>query len=106
VAARIRKGDEVIVISGPERGKTGTVMEVRPKDERVVVEGVNIRKRHTRARPPEDPGGIIEFPGPMHLSNVALIDPVDKRATRVRTEVVDGKKVRVAVRSGEHIDKS
>lgn len=106
MAARIRQGDQVVVISGRERGKTGTVLEVRPKDERVVVEGVNIRKRHTRPRPPEDPGGIIEFPGPMHLSNVAHIDPVDKRPTRVRTEVVGGKKVRVAVRSGEHIDKS
>ena len=106
MAARIRKGDEVIVISGKERGKTGEVMEVHPKEGRVVVEGVNIRKRHTRPRPPEDPGGIVEFPGPIHLSNVALIDPIDKRATRVRTEVVGGKKVRVAVRSGEHIDQS
>lgn len=106
MAARIRQGDQVVVISGRERGKSGTVLEVRPKEERVVIEGVNIRKRHTRPRPPEDPGGIVEFPGPIHLSNVALIDPVDKRPTRVRTEVVGGEKVRVAVRSGEHIDKS
>jgi large subunit ribosomal protein L24 len=104
--ARIRKGDEVIVISGSERGRTGEVIEVQPKRERVVVEGVNMRKRHSKPRPPEDPGGIIEFPGPIHISNVALIDPIDKRPTRVRTDVVNGKKVRVAVRSGEHIDKS
>ncbi len=101
---QIKKGDQVAVLAGKDKGKTGEVIEVRPKERRVVVEGIAIQKRHRRARPPDDPGGIIEAPGPIHISNVALIDPDDKRPTRVRTEVVDGRKLRVAVRSGEQID--
>ena len=102
--ARIRKGDEVVAISGKDKGKTGTVLEVRPRENRVVVEGVNIMKRHTKPRPPSEPGGVIERPAPMHLSNVALIDPKDKKATRIRIETIDGERVRVAVRSGERLD--
>jgi len=102
--ARVKKGDTVMVIAGKDRGKTGVVMEVHPAADRVVVEGLNIQKRHVRPRPPEDPGGVIEAPGPIHISNVAPIDPVDKGPTRVRVSVVDGVRQRIAVRSGESLD--
>jgi large subunit ribosomal protein L24 len=104
MAARIRKGDRVVAISGKDKGKSGLVLEVRPDEQRVVVEGVNIMKRHTKPRPPNEPGGVIERPAPMHWSNVALIDPKDDRPTRVRFQEIDGKKVRVAARSGEKLD--
>ena len=104
--ARIKTGDEVQAISGKDKGKTGKVLEVHPKQERVLVEGLNIVKRHTRARPPNEAGGVIEKPAPIHWSNVMLLDPADKAPTRVRMEVVDGKRVRVAVRSGERIDRA
>lgn len=102
--ARIKTGDEVVAIAGKDKGKTGTVLSVNPESERAVVEGLNIIKRHTRPRPPAEPGGVIEKPAPIHLSNLALVDPETKKPTRVRTEVVDGKRVRVAVRSGKKID--
>jgi large subunit ribosomal protein L24 len=102
--ARIRKGDRVVLLSGKDKGKSGVVLEVRPKEERVLVEGVNIMKRHTKPRPPNEAGGVIERPAPIHLSNVALIDPKDNRPTRVRIEEIDGARVRVAVRSGEKLD--
>ena len=102
--ARIKKGDTVIAISGKDKGKTGTVLEVRPSDERAVVEGLNIIKRHTKPRPPYSPGGIIEKPAPIHMSNLALVDPETKKATRVRIESNNGERVRVAVRSGKQID--
>ena len=101
--ARIRKGDEVQVISGKDKGKRGKVLEVLPKEERVVVEGLNMVKRHTKPRPPKVQGGVIERPAPIHWSNVALLDPADKQPTRVRFQVVDGKPVRVAARSGQKI---
>jgi large subunit ribosomal protein L24 len=101
--SRIREGDEVMVISGKDRGKTGKVIEVRPKEGRVLVEGLNMMKRHTKPRPPNQPGGVIERPAPIHLSNVALIDPGDKHPTRVRIEVVDGVRTRMAARSGQRI---
>jgi len=102
--ARIRKGDRVVCISGKDKGKRGIVMEVRPRERRVLVEGLNIVKRHTKPRPPNEPGGVIEKPAPIAWSNVALIDPKDDRPTRVRIEIVDGERVRVAVRSGERLD--
>jgi large subunit ribosomal protein L24 len=102
--ARIKKGDTVIAISGKDKGKTGTVLEVRRSAERAVVEGLNIMKRHTKPRPPDDPGGIIEKPAPIHMSNLALVDPETKRPTRVRIEDKNGTRVRVAVRSGKQID--
>ena len=102
--ARIRKGDRVIVITGKDKGKSGVVMEVRPREQRCLVEGLNIMKRHTKPRPPNEPGGVIERPAPIHLSNVALIDPKDGRATRVRIEQLDGRMVRVSSRSGEPLD--
>jgi large subunit ribosomal protein L24 len=101
--ARIRKGDEVQVISGKDKGKRGKVLEVMPKQERVLVEGLNMVKRHTKPRPPKVQGGVIERPAPIHLSNVALLDPADKHPTRVRFQVVDGKPVRIAARSGQKI---
>ncbi len=104
MSARIKKGDEVVIITGKDKGKTGTVIEVRPAEERVVVEGLNIVKRHTRPRPPDEPGGVIEKPAPIHWSNVSLIDPKEHLPTRVRVEERDGKKVRIAARSGAKID--
>jgi large subunit ribosomal protein L24 len=102
--ARIKTGDEVQVISGKDKGKTGKVLEVQPKEQRVLVEGLNMIKRHTKPRPPSEPGGVIEKPAPIHWSNVMLLDPKDKKPTRVRIEVQDGARVRVAARSGERID--
>ncbi len=104
MAARIKKGDEVVCISGKDKGKTGTVLEVLPEEDRVIVDGLNVVKRHTRPRPPAEPGGVIEKSAPMHLSNVALIDPKDGLPTRIRFQEIDGKKVRVSARSGEKLD--
>jgi large subunit ribosomal protein L24 len=101
---RVRTDDEVVVISGKDRGKTGRVIEVDPAKQRVFVEGLNIVKRHQRPRPgTNDVGGVIEKPGPIHISNVALVDPKDGKPTRTRVEERDGKRVRIAVRSGEVI---
>jgi large subunit ribosomal protein L24 len=101
---RVRAHDEVVVISGKDRGKTGRVLQVDPAKQRVFVEGLNIVKRHQRPRPgTNEPGGVIEKPGPIHISNVALIDPKDGKPTRTRVEERDGRRVRVAVRSGEVI---
>ena len=102
--ARIRKGDRVVLLSGKDKGKSGVVLEVRPGEQRALVEGVNIMKRHTKPRPPNEPGGVIERPAPIHLSNLALIDPKDNRPTRVRIQEIDGVRVRVAARSGEKLD--
>ena len=104
MALRIRTDDEVVVISGKDRGKTGRVVEVDPHKQRVFVEGLNIVKRHQRPTPgTNQPGGVIEKPGPIHISNVALVDPKDGKPTRTRVEERDGKRVRVGVRSGEVI---
>ena len=101
---KIRKGDRVIVTTGKERGKTGEVLRVERKDDRVLVQGVNMIKRHTRPGP-ANPGGIIEREATLHISNVALIDPKSQEATRVGYKVLDdGRKVRFARRSGEMID--
>jgi large subunit ribosomal protein L24 len=104
MALRVRTDDEVVVISGKDRGKTGRVIEVDPAKQRVFVEGLNIVKRHQRPTPgTNQPGGVIEKPGPIHISNVALIDPKDGKPTRTRVEERDGKRVRIGVRSGEVI---
>jgi large subunit ribosomal protein L24 len=104
MALRVRTDDEVVVISGKDRGKTGRVVEVDPAKQRVYVEGLNIVKRHQRPRPGStEPGGVIEKPGPIHVSNVALVDPKDGKPTRTRVEERDGRRVRVGVRSGEVI---
>jgi large subunit ribosomal protein L24 len=104
MAHRIRRDDEVLVISGKDRGKSGRVLRVDPKKEKVFVEGLNIVKRHQRARPgTNEVGGVIEKEGPIHISNVALVDPKDKKPTRVGTTVENGQRIRVARRSGEKI---
>jgi large subunit ribosomal protein L24 len=101
---KIRKGDRVIVVTGRERGKTGEVLRVLRADDRVLVQGVNMIKRHTRPGQ-ASPGGIIEREATLHISNVALIDPNSQEATRVGYRVLDdGRKVRFARRSGEMID--
>ena len=102
-AAKIKKGDRVVVLSGKDKGRTGTVMQVLPKDGKVVVEGVNVATRHRKPTQVNPQGGIERNPAPMAISKVAVADK-DGRPTRVRFEVKDGKKVRVAVKSGETID--
>ena len=102
--ARIRRGDEVIVISGKDKGKTGRVMRVDPGKNRVYVEGLNIIKRHQKARPGSmEPGGVIEKEGPIHVSNVALRDPKSKKPTRVKTIVEHGQRLRASARTGAKI---
>ncbi|MDP3907003.1 50S ribosomal protein L24 [Novosphingobium sp.] len=103
-SAKIKKGDNVVVRSGKDKGRTGTVLQVLPKDEKVVVAGVNIAARHRKPTQENPQGGIDRREAPMHVSKVGLADPKDGKATRVRFETVDGKKVRVAVKSGEKID--
>jgi large subunit ribosomal protein L24 len=104
---RIRRDDEVVVIGGKDKGKTGKVLRTDPKHQRVFVEGLNIVKRHQRpsALNPNAQAGVIEREAPIHVSNVALIDPKSKKPTRVGTTTTsDGKKARVAKRSGSQID--
>lgn len=102
---KIRKGDYVQVVSGKDRGKKGDVLQVRRGTGRVLVQGVNMVKRHTRQTPGE-PGGIIEKEAAIHVSNVALLDPDDGKPTRVGYKTLDdGRKVRFARRSGEIIDR-
>lgn len=103
MAARIKKGDKVIVTTGRDKGKQGEVLRVIPTENRVVVQGVNMIKRHQRATQTSQ-GGIVEREAAMHLSNVMHVDPKSGEATRIRFEERDGKKVRVAQRSGEAID--
>lgn len=103
MAAKIKKGDKVIVLTGRDKGKTGEVTQVLPKEDRVVVSGVNVVKRHQRPSQ-TTPGGIVEKNASIHVSNVALADPKSGEATRVGFKVEDGKKVRVAKKSGEVID--
>ncbi len=103
-AAKIKKGDSVVVLSGKDKGLTGTVQKVMPKVGKVVVQGVNIAARHRKPNQANPQGGIDRFEAPMHLSKVAVADPKSGKPTRVRFEERDGKKVRVAVKSGETID--
>ncbi len=106
--ARIKTDDEVVVIGGKDKGKTGKVLRVDPKKDRVYVEGLNMIKRHTRPNQTsavaQQQSGVIEKEGPIHLSNVALMDPKDGKPTRIGVEIVDGKRHRVARRSGQRID--
>ncbi len=104
MAAKIRKGDKVVVLTGRDKGRTGEVIEVRPDEGRAVVRGVNIVKRHQRQSAQQE-GGIISKEAPLHLSNIAIADPKDGKPTRVGFKVgTDGRKVRVAKRSGAEID--
>ncbi|NBC88658.1 MAG: 50S ribosomal protein L24 [Alphaproteobacteria bacterium] len=103
-SAKVRKGDSVVVLSGKDKGRTGTVARVLPRESKVVVEGINVVARHRKPSQQNPQGGIDRSPAPMHISKVALADPKDGKPTRVRFEEKDGKKVRVAVKSGETID--
>ena len=94
------KGDKVIVIAGKDKGKTGTIQKVIPELNRVVVEGVNIRKKHKKPTQQNPDGGIVEIYAPIDASNVAIVDPKTKKATKVGHKVVKGKKVRYAKASG------
>ena len=113
---KIRKGDSVIVLAGKDRGKRGTVTTVDKEKGRVVVEGVNIVKRHTKARPPqnstqanrqpETQGGVIEKPAAIHVSNVALVSPGTGEPTRIGYRFAEGRKIRVARRDNVDIDET
>ena len=104
MAATIKKGDKVVVLTGKDKGKKGTVIKSIPTESRVVVEGVNIMTRHQRQSQTQQ-GGIQRVEAPIHVSNVAHIDPRDGKATRVGFKTDDkGRKVRFAKRSGENID--
>ena len=102
-AAKIKKGDQVIVLSGKDKGKTGTVTASMPKDGKVIVGGVNVATRHTKPSQNDPQGGLKRFEAPLHISKVAHVT-ADGKPTRVRFETLDGKKVRVAVKTGEKID--
>ena len=104
MALKIKKGDKVVVISGSDKGKTGEVLRSIPSENRVVVQGVNLVKRHTRASATSQ-GDIIEKEATIHVSNVAHVDPKDNKPTRVGFKLVDDRKVRVAKRSGEQLDR-
>ncbi|MFA7601693.1 MAG: 50S ribosomal protein L24 [Novosphingobium sp.] len=103
-AAKIKKGDSVVVRSGKDKGRTGTVLQVLPKDDKVLVSGINVAVRHRKPTQGNPQGGIDRREAPLHISKVSLADPKDGKPTRVRFETKDGRKVRVAVKSGETID--
>ena len=108
MAVKIRRDDNVIVTSGKDRGKTGKVLRVDPKKERVYVEGLNIVKRHQRPVQSTDPakaaGGVVESEGPIHISNVMLVDPKDNKPTRVGISRETGLRVRVTKRTDSKLD--
>ena len=103
MAAKIKKGDKVVVLTGRDKGRSGEVIEVRPDDGRALVRGINMVKRHQRQTGAQE-GGIISKEGPVHLSNLALADPKDGKPTRVGFKIQDGRKIRIAKRSGAEID--
>jgi large subunit ribosomal protein L24 len=103
-SAKIKKGDTVVVLSGKDKGKTGQVTRALPKDGKVVVQGVNVSTRHRKPSQANPQGGLEKVEAPMHVSKVAIADPKTGKATRVRFETRDGKKVRVAAKSGEVIN--
>ena len=100
---KIRKGDKVVVLAGKDKGRTGEVVQVMPKEDKAVVRGVNMIARHQKQSASQE-GGIIRKEAPLHLSNIAIADPNDNKATRVGFDFRDGKKVRIAKRSGEVIN--
>ena len=104
MTTKLKKGDKVIVLAGKDKGKHGEIVEMLRKEGKAVVSGINMAKKH--AKPSQvDPGGIKEIERPVHLSNLAIEDPKDGKATRIGYKVLeDGKKVRIARRSGEMID--
>jgi large subunit ribosomal protein L24 len=105
MAARIRKGDTVIVLTGKDKGRKGEVIKSIPDENRVVVQGINIMAKHAKPSAADPQGGIKRIEAPIHVSNVAHVDPRDGKATRIRFKTDDkGRKVRIAKRSGESID--
>ena len=107
VRLHVTKGDTVRVMRGDEKGKEGKVLRVYTKTGRVTIEGINIVKRHRKARSAEEQSGIVDFPAPMHASNVMLLDPKSGKATRVRMRVDDdGTKERISVKSGDAIPRN
>jgi len=102
-AARIKKGDQVIVLSGKDKGKTGTVTSAMPKLDKVIVGGINVATRHKKPNQADPQGGLEKIEAPLHVSKVAHVT-ADGKPTRVRFETQDGKKVRVAVKTGVKID--
>ena len=101
----VKKGDKVKVITGKDKNKEAVVLEALPKKYKVVVEGVNIVKKHQKPSQAAPQGGIVEMEAPIHVSNVMVIDPSNGEATRVGYKEVDGKKVRVSKKTGEILDK-
>ncbi|MBP1950016.1 50S ribosomal protein L24 [Virgibacillus litoralis] len=101
----VKKGDKVKVISGKDRDKQGTILEAYPKKERVLVEGINMIKKHAKPSQDNPQGGILNQEAPIHVSNVMPLDPKSGEPTRVGYEERDGKKVRIAKKSGEALDK-
>ena len=101
----VKKGDKVKVITGKDKNKEAVVLEAFPKKDKVIVEGVNIVKKHQKPSQAAPQGGIVEMEAPIHVSNVMVIDPSNGEATRVGYKEVDGKKVRVSKKSGAVIDK-
>ncbi|MDC3414631.1 50S ribosomal protein L24 [Aquibacillus sp. 3ASR75-11] len=101
----VKKGDKVMVISGKDSGKQGTILESYPKKDRVLVEGVNVVKKHAKPSQDNPQGGILNQEAPIHVSNVMPIDPKSGEPTRVGYEERNGKKVRIAKKSGEALDK-
>jgi len=104
MAAKIRKGDRVVVLTGKDKGRQGSVLKVLPKESRVVVEGLNMVQRHTRPTQADPQGGIKHKEAPLHVSNVALVDPKSGGPTKVGFRIEGGKKVRFAKKSGEVIN--
>jgi large subunit ribosomal protein L24 len=110
MAARIKSGDDVVVVGGKDRGKRGKVLRVEPKKDRLYVEGLNMVKRHQKPRQvagaqrSEQVGGVIEKEGPIHISNVMLYDPREHKPTRLGVEIEEGKRYRIARGSGTRID--
>jgi large subunit ribosomal protein L24 len=102
-ALKIKKGDKVVILSGKDKGKTGEVTKAFPKDSKVIVSGVNVATRHRKATQQNPQGGLDRFEAPLHVSKVAIAT-ADGKPTRVRFEIQDGKKVRVAVKTGVKID--
>ncbi|HSQ28248.1 MAG TPA: 50S ribosomal protein L24 [Gemmatimonadaceae bacterium] len=103
----VAKGDTVRVMRGDDKGKEGKIIRVYTKTGRVTIEGVNIVKRHRRARTPDEQSGIVDFPAPIHASNVMLLDPKSGNPTRIRRQIdEDGTKERIAVKSGEAIPRA
>lgn len=101
---RVKKGDKVQVISGKDKGKQGTILQAYPRNERVIVEGINIVKKHSKPSQMNPQGGIVEMEAPIHVSNVMLIDPKSNEPTRIGYRIENGEKIRIAKKSGQALD--